>query len=114
VVHHVALEVTDPEPDVAFWALLGFERVEPPPALRERAVWVQRDGQQVHLLLSDDPVVPPEGHAAVVAVDYARDTAALRAAGHEVQDRTPHWGAARCSARTPSGHRVEVMEAPPG
>lgn len=114
MLQHVALEVADPEPDVAFWALLGFERIEPPPGLRDRAVWVQRDGQQVHLFLSDEPVVPPQGHTAIVAADYAGQTAALRAAGHDVQDRAPHWGAARCFARAPSGHRVEIMEAPPG
>lgn len=115
VLHHVAVEVREDraEAETAFWALLGFARVDPPPSLRERAVWVQRGGQQVHLFLSDDPVVPPQGHVAIVAADYARDVAALREAGHDVQDRPAHWGAPRCFARTPAGHRVEVMEAPP-
>lgn len=115
MLHHVALEVREERVDaeVAFWALLGFERVDPPARLRERATWVQRGGQQLHLFLADAPVVPPQGHVALVADDYAAQTAALRAAGHEVEDRTPHWGAARCFARTPAGHRVEVMEAPP-
>ena len=113
--HHVALEVreADVEAEAAFWALLGFSPVDPPPALRERATWVQRGGQQVHLFLSDDPVIPPRGHTAVVAGDYERVVAALRAAGPDVQDREPHWGAARCFATTPAGHRVEVMAAPP-
>ena len=113
MLHHVALEVRDPEPEVGFWALLGFERVDPPPGLRERAVWVQRGDQQVHLFLADEPVVPPSGHVALVAAEYAKDTAALRDAGHPVEERARHWGAARCFARTPTGHKVEVMEAPP-
>jgi len=113
VLQHVALEVADPDPEVAFWALLGFRRVDPPAGLRDRAVWVQRGEQQIHLLLTGEPVVPPQGHVAVVARDHAATLAALRAAGHRVEDRIPHWGAARAFATSPGGHRVEVMEAPP-
>ena len=98
---------------VAFWALLGFERVEPPPSLAERAVWVERRGTQVHLMYADDPVVPPKGHAAVVAEDYDRALAALRDAGHDPEPRPEHWGVPRCFVRDPTGHRVEVMAASP-
>ena len=65
--------------------------------LAERAVWVQRGGTQVHLLLTDEPVVPPAGHAAVVLDDYEATLGALRAAGHGVDPRPEHWGAARRS-----------------
>jgi catechol 2,3-dioxygenase-like lactoylglutathione lyase family enzyme len=117
MLQHVAHETRPEDVDavVAFWALLGFARVEPPPTLRERAVWMQRGGTQVHLLLTGDPVVPPSGHAAVVAEDYGPTIAALRAAGHPVEPRAEHWGAPRAFATDPSGHRVEVMSvAPPG
>ena len=97
----------------AFWALLGFERVEPPAALGERAVWMQREGTQIHLMHVDDPVVPPQGHAAVVVPDYGRAFAALHGAGHDPEPRSEHWGAPRCFVRDPAGHRVEVMAAPP-
>ena len=96
-----------------FWALLGFRRVEPPESLAGRAVWMERDGTQVHLMHLDDPVVPPQGHAAVVAPDYDRAFAALRDAGHDPEPRTEHWGAPRCFVRDPAGHRVEVMAASP-
>lgn len=115
MVHHVALETRerDVEAETAFWSLLGFERVDPPVSLRGRTTWLQQGGQQIHLLWADDPVVAPQGHVAIVAGDFDRDTRALREAGHDVQDRPPHWDAARCSATTPAGHRVEVMAAPP-
>lgn len=98
---------------VEFWALLGFARVEPPPSLGERAVWVERGGTQVHLMYADDAVIPPRGHAAVVADDYERAFAALRDAGHDPEPRPEHWGAARCFVHDPAGHRVEVMAASP-
>jgi catechol 2,3-dioxygenase-like lactoylglutathione lyase family enzyme len=115
MLQHVANETRREDVDavVAFWELLGFARVEPPPTLRERAVWVQRRGTQVHLLLTGDPVVPPAGHAAVVVDDYEAALEALRAAGHPVERRTEHWGVPRAVATDPSGHRVEVMSAPP-
>jgi catechol 2,3-dioxygenase-like lactoylglutathione lyase family enzyme len=116
VIHHVALEVLEGDADrcVAFWALLGFREVEPPGTLRERSRWVERDGTQVHLLFAaGEPVVPPEGHVAVVAPDYDAALDRLREAGFAPDPRTEHWGAPRCFVRSPAGHRVEVMAAAP-
>jgi catechol 2,3-dioxygenase-like lactoylglutathione lyase family enzyme len=115
MIQHVAIETPRDAVDaqVAFYALLGFERVEPPASLADRAVWVERRGTQVHLLLTDDPVVPPKGHVAVVAPDYEITLAALRDAGHDPEPRAEHWGAPRLFVRDPAGHRVEVMSRPP-
>jgi catechol 2,3-dioxygenase-like lactoylglutathione lyase family enzyme len=115
MLQHVALETReqDVEASIAFWALLGFEVVEVPPGLAGRTHWVQRGSTQIHLLLTDDPVVPPAGHAAVVAEDYDATLAALRAAGHPVDDHPQHWGVPRAFVTSPSGHSVEVMSAPP-
>lgn len=114
-VHHVSLETRPEEAETAasFWALLGFERVEPPSALRDRVVWVQRGSTQVHLLFVDDPVVMPEGHVAVVAGDYDGALQRLEDAGFTVEPRAEHWGAPRCYVTAPGGHRVEVMAFPP-
>ena len=116
MIHHVALEIRreDVGESERFWALLGFARVDPPPSLAGRAVWLERRGTQVHLRLADDPVAPPEGHVAVVAEDYAATLDRLRAAGHEPEPRAEHWGAPRCFVRCPAGHRVEVMAWAPG
>ena len=116
MIHHVALEVrrADAGESERFWELLGFARVEPPPSLEGRALWLERGGTQVHLMYSDDPVAPPSCHVAVVAEDYEQALERLRAAGHEPEPRREHWGAPRCFVRCPAGHRVEVMARPPG
>ena len=115
MIQHVALETSRDDAAAAerFWQLLGFEPVDPPPTLRDRAAWLQRGSTQVHLLWHDEPTTPPEGHTAVVLDDYEGTLARLREAGHEVEPRTEHWGAPRAFVRAPGGHRVEVMERPP-
>ena len=116
MIQHVALEVRreDVGESARFWELLGFARVDPPPSLAERAVWLEREGTQVHLMYSGDPVAPPNGHTAVVAPDYDATLERLRAGGFEPEPRPEHWGAPRCFVRGPDGHRVEVMARPPG
>lgn len=115
MIQHVALETAraDGEAAVRFWRLLGFEPVEPPESLRERASWLQSGPTQVHLLWTDAPVAPPRGHTAVVLADYDAALERLRAAGHDVEPRRRHWGAARAYARAPGGHTVELMARPP-
>jgi catechol 2,3-dioxygenase-like lactoylglutathione lyase family enzyme len=115
VIHHVSLETrrADVDAAVAFWALLGFERVDPPDALVERATWVQRAGTQIHLLHAEDPVVMPRGHVAVQAEDYDAALERLRAAGFEPEPRREHWGSPRSYVRSPGGHLVEVFAFPP-
>jgi hypothetical protein len=112
---HVSIETrpADVEACVRFYELIGFMRAESPPSLAGRATWVERDGDQVHLMLSDDPVVPPDGHHAVVVDDYEGTLAALREAGFDPDPRSEHWGAPRSFVRNPAGHRVELMAAPP-
>ncbi len=115
VIQHAALETrrADGEAAAAFWRLLGFREVEPPPSLRGRAAWLQRGPTQVHLLWSEEAVAPPEGHVAVVVDDYETTLQQVREAGHHVEERPRHWGAPRAFARAPGGHRVELMAAPP-
>ena len=115
MLQHVSIETREGDVPacVRFYELLGFRRVEPPPSLAGRAVWVERGGTQVHLLLSGDPVVAPSGHHAVAVGDYERTLAALRDAGFDPEPRTEHWGAPRSFVRNPAGHRVELMAAPP-
>lgn len=115
MIHHVSLEVrvADVEACVRFWGVLGFDPVDAPGSLGERSTWVQRDGQQIHLLHADEPVIPAEAHVAIVCGAYADVTDALRAFGAEVLPRTEYWGAPRCFVTCPAGHRVEVMQAPP-
>ena len=112
---HVTLELSrDQEADcVAFYELLGFYRVEPPPSLADRAAWMQAGEVQVHLMWVEEPTALPSGHIAVVAEGYDRTLEALRAAGHEVEPRSEHWGSPRSYVRDPAGNLVEVMAFPP-
>jgi catechol 2,3-dioxygenase-like lactoylglutathione lyase family enzyme len=116
VIQHVALEVreADVEACVDFWALLGFARVPAPEALAARSTWVQAGDTQIHLLYADEPVIPAEGHVAVIVADHAATLAALRHAGFEPRPRTEYWGSPRAFVRSPAGHRVEVMAFAPG
>jgi catechol 2,3-dioxygenase-like lactoylglutathione lyase family enzyme len=115
VIQHVALETQPADGPAAtvFWETLGFTLIEPPPTLRDRAAWLERNGTQIHLLWTDEPTAQRAGHVAVVVPDYAATLERLRAAGHQVESRTEHWGAARAFARAPGGHRVELMAARP-
>ena len=116
MLQHVTLEVA---PDqvrdcVAFWALLGFTEMVPPPMLRDRYTWVEREGTQIHYAPGDDPSRPArEGHVAIVAPDYTDVLRALAEAGHELTEGSNAWNAPRTFVRDPAGHRVEVMSAPP-
>ena len=101
-------------PCAAFYSLLGFRQVEPPETLRERAVWLERGGTQIHLMHVDEPTTPPEGHVALVVDDYERTLAALREAGRDPEPRREHWGSPRAFVRDPAGNRVELMAFPPG
>ncbi len=116
MIQHVALETRRADALIVagFWEELGFVVVEAPRTLRERAAWLERGGTQIHLLWTDDPSAPAQqGHVAVVVSDYEATLERLRAAGHPVDPRTEHWGAPRAITRDPSGHRVELMAAPP-
>ena len=115
MLHHVAIEVRrgDAPRCADFYRLLGFEPVAPPDSLRDRALWLERQGTQVHLLFAERPVVAPEGHLALVVADYRATIERLRAAGHAARPRRQHWGSARTVVHDPAGHRVELMAHPP-
>jgi catechol 2,3-dioxygenase-like lactoylglutathione lyase family enzyme len=92
---------------------LGLALVGTPSGLLSRATWGARDGTHIHLLHADEPTVMPRGHVAILADDYDATVGRLRDAGFEFKPDDEFWGAARGFVRTPAGHRVEVMAAPP-
>lgn len=116
MLHHVSLEVPPKEAErsIEFWRLLGFEEVDAPEALGDTVRWVEREGTQIHLILTEGHTAPVIGHTAVVAPDHAEAKERLRDAGFQVEDTRPLWGADRAFAIAPGGHRVELMaKAPP-
>lgn len=115
MLQHVSIEIAPEAADdaVAFWALLGFERVESPEALGGAITWVERGGTQIHLIATEAATVPALGHPAVVVDDFEGTLERVAAAGIEVAETRELWGARRAFAASPGGHRVELMEAPP-
>lgn len=115
MLHHVGIEImpTDVDHAVEFFALLGFERVEPPPALAEDFTWLERGGTQIHLLHDEHPTVPEHAHLAIVVANFEETLARLHDRGFETRAGREHWGAPRAHAIAPGGHRVELMAAPP-
>ncbi len=115
MLQHVSLEIAPAEADAAigFWELLGFARVEAPEALGGYVTWVEREGTQIHLIHTDQAIVPVLGHAAVVVADFDAALRRLSEAGHEVIEARELWGARRAFAIAPGGHRVELMASPP-
>jgi catechol 2,3-dioxygenase-like lactoylglutathione lyase family enzyme len=115
VLQHVSLPVSPDrvEACAAFYALLGFVPRPAPAGIAGRATWLERGPTQVHLLLVDAPATRWPGHLAVTVDDFDATLAALRAAGHDPEPRTAHWGAARAYVEDPAGQRVEVMASAP-
>ena len=113
--HHVGIELAPADVDraVEFFSLLGFERVDPPPALADGFTWLERDGTQVHLMHDERPTVPPRGHLAVVIPDLDATVSLLHEHGFEARPGREHWAAPRVHAIAPGGHRVELMASPP-
>ena len=115
MLHHVSIEVPPDEGDrmVEFWGLLGFGEVDSPEALGGSVRWLEHDGTQIHLILTEGGTVPVLGHAAVVAPDFEATMKGLADAGFEVEETRELWGERRAFAIGPAGHRVELMGAPP-
>lgn len=115
MIHHVGLEVARGQVQAcaAFWELLGWAGVPVPSTLDPGGAWLERGGQQVHLLAIDPPGVPREGHVAIVDAELDATAERLAAAGFAVDERRQHWGARRIFTRCPAGHRVELMAAAP-
>ncbi|HEX5714413.1 MAG TPA: VOC family protein [Solirubrobacterales bacterium] len=114
MLHHAGIEVEPAavERTAELFELLGFERVEPPPTLAE-FTWLERDGTQVHLMPSEQPVVPARGHLAVAVPELEATVARVREHGFETEPAREHWGVPRARVISPDGHRVELMAAPP-
>lgn len=115
MLHHVSLEVpsADVERTVEFWSLLGFEAIAEPAELAGHVTWLERDGNQIHLIHTDAASVPPLGHVAIVAPAFAEALSALAGAGFSVEETRELWSERRAFALAPAGHRVELMAAPP-
>ena len=100
-------------PASAAGSLLGFEPIEAPEVLGGYVTWLERQGTQIHLIHSEQPVIPELGHTAVAVDDFEATFAALEKADLGPERHRELWGEARAFVVLPGGHRVEFMAAPP-
>jgi catechol 2,3-dioxygenase-like lactoylglutathione lyase family enzyme len=121
MIQHVSrvVAMSDIEPCIHFYGLLGFAEVPAPSELAGRVRWLElapaaRLGHptQLHLLI-DEKAQPEQGHFAIVADPYGPTLARLRNAGYPPERRTPYWGAERSHVRDPAGNLVELMARAP-
>jgi len=114
MLQHVTLEVRPDQVDecLRFWSVLGFERIDAPPLLRDRFVWVARGATQIHLMPLEDPVTTSQGHAAVVVDDYDAARTAIEALGAQTRDGRNAWNAPRFFARDPAGNQSKTVGGP--
>jgi catechol 2,3-dioxygenase-like lactoylglutathione lyase family enzyme len=115
VLHHVSIEVlpADAERFGEMLGLIGFQSVEAPEVFGGAIPWYEREGTQVHLIITEGATAPALGHAAFVAPDFEATVSALEAAGFEVEEHQQLWGEKRSFVLAPGGHRVEIVAAPP-
>jgi catechol 2,3-dioxygenase-like lactoylglutathione lyase family enzyme len=116
VIQHVSFEVKPDQLDacIEFYELIGFKRVTAPAKLADHVIWLERDGDQFHLLQLPETSHMNAGHAAVpMGDDYEATQQRLRAAGHRVDDHEEYWGSPRSFTRDPAGNLVELMKFPP-
>ena len=115
MLQHVSIEVPPAEAEraIEFWRLVGFDEVDSPDPLGDAVAGLEREGTQIHLILTEGHTAPVLGHVAIVVPDHAEAKERLREAGFEVEDTRQLWGADRAFAIAPGGPRVELMAAPP-
>ena len=99
---------------------IGFEPVHPCSA-RSLGDWTTAGSSapatQVHLAVSHRRAggrCPPSAMRPFVVAPLAAGGRAPRRAGFDVSERRRHWGSRRVVVAAPAGHRVELMETPPG
>lgn len=119
MIQHLTVEIPSSELDrsLAFYGILGFEQVEPPAGVEGRALWLERNQSQVHLMPIPDSEhrqpAPSSGHVGIVVDRYEDTLALLREGGYSVDPRREHWGSPRAYVNDPAGNLVELMAWPP-
>jgi len=115
MLHHVSLEVFPDDADRfgELLRLIGFEPVEAPAVLGDSVLWFGRAGTQVHLIVTEGAVAPLLGHPAFAVDDFEGTIGDLETHGFGFEESRELWGERRGFVIAPSGHRMELMAAPP-
>jgi len=117
---HTCYRITDPEPSVAFYEALGFEKRRELP-IRDEAVNIfmglPGDGDRLELThnfgVDSYELGTGYGHIALSVDDL--DATLARLAGQGIQPERPPYavregGSRLCFVRDPDGYRIELIE----
>jgi catechol 2,3-dioxygenase-like lactoylglutathione lyase family enzyme len=110
-VHHVSINVSDPETSIAFYTdVLGGVVRDDRPDFSFGGAWVDVGATQIHLIEAD---VPPNlgQHFALLFDDLDDAVGELRAKGFEVDDPKPVGSSRQTFIHDPDRNLIELHEA---
>lgn len=109
-VHHVSINVSDPEASIAFYTeVLGGTVRDDRPDFGFGGAWIDLGANQVHLIAAE---VPPNlgQHFAVLVDDLDAAVAELRAKGFEVDDARVVGPDRQTFLEDPDGNVIELHQ----
>lgn len=110
LVHHVSINVSDPERSIAFYTdVLGGTVRDDRPDFGFGGAWIDLGGSQVHLIESE---VPPNlgQHFAILVADLDQVVDELRRKDIDVGDPRPVGTSRQTFITDPDGNSVELHE----
>ena len=110
-IHHSSVIVTDPDRARDFYTrVLGMEEVPYPSTFSIAVIWFKLAGQQIHLMIKDQPDTISPRHVALQVADAVAARAALRQQGVEIKESVCIPGSDRFFIRDPDGNCIELIE----
>jgi catechol 2,3-dioxygenase-like lactoylglutathione lyase family enzyme len=110
-IDHVSVVVTDVGRSRRFYRdVLGLKEIPKPRTFDFVVLWFDLGGQQLHLLLKEQPDTLSPRHFALRVADAAAARAHFAAHGVPTQETTPIPGADRFFVHDPDGNRIEIIQ----
>ena len=109
-VHHVSVNVSDPERSIAFYTdVLGGTVRTDRPDFNFGGAWIDLGAAQVHLIHADVPSNMGQ-HFAILVDDVDEVVRELRAKGHEIEDARVVGPDRQTFVDDPDGNAVELHQ----
>lgn len=110
-IDHVSVLITDVERSRRFYRnVLGLTEIAKPRTFDFVALWFDLNGQQLHLLLKDQPDSISPRHFALRVADTQSARNYLRAQGIALEETVLIPGCDRFFIRDPDGNRIEIIQ----
>lgn len=109
-IDHVSVLITDVARSRAFYRdVLGLKEIAKPRTFAFVALWFEFGGQQLHLLLKDQPDTRSPRHFALRVDDIEAAREHFRSRGIPLDETTKIPGADRFFIHDPDGNRIEII-----